>query len=220
MLFKYGDDFFGVAGSTLRHLQLLEACTAKCLVAAHVAQSSMTPFCQRFTHRLRLSTTDKHSSNLLCEQMLAKELAGADFCVVHQTCDVHVVYRVHIRVFALMDDHITGVVRHALSLSNSAHMNIFTKAVRIVIRERGGVRLIQGTPPLDAQRHRATRLKLFAARWRNVIVRRLLLVVLPNGDWRSRQVELYVPFDSQLTRDRAEVVVANGLVTALVGHMF
>ena len=63
-------------------------------------------------------------------------------------------------------------------------------------------------------------LRLFAARGQNIIARRLLLQVLPNGDWRQKRVEVYVPLGFHITKEQAETEVCDGLVTALAGHMF
>ena len=99
-------------------------------------------------------------------------------------------------------------------------MHIFTKALRAKIRNRGGVRLVQGTPPIVARKYREGCLRQVASRGTNIIARRFLLTILHNGDWRRHQVELFVPSDFALTPEKAEVVVANGLVTALAGHVF
>ena len=45
-------------------------------------------------------------------------------------------------------------------------------------------------------------------------------MLLPNGDWRSRRVEVFVSHSSLLTPAEAERQLANGLVTALAGTQF
>ena len=52
------------------------------------------------------------------------------------------------------------------------------------------------------------------------MTRRLFLMLVPNGEWRNRQVEMYVPSTSTMTAEEAERIVCNGLVTVLAGHMF
>ena len=220
ILLKSGDCFFGIVGSQMCHLQLLERCTTKCMLSAQMALSAATPYCALFRHRLRLSTTDRHASNLACERVLSQNMGDSSFSLIHQTCDVHVVSRIHTRVFSMVQEHITGLLRHSLSLSVSANMNLFRRAIRLEIHRRGGVKLIQGQPPLSAQQYRANCLRLFASRGRNVIARRLLLMLLPNGNWQNSQVQMYVPSDCDLSQEKAVAMVSNGLVTALAGHMF
>ena len=45
-------------------------------------------------------------------------------------------------------------------------------------------------------------------------------MLLPNGDWQSDTIEVYVPQDSSLTPDAMEEQLANGLVTALAGAQY
>jgi hypothetical protein len=220
MLLRVNDKFIGVMGSVVCNLQLLETCSARCLMASQVALSSITPACGMFKHRVRLSSTDRAASNILCEKNMATQLKDALFDSVRLGCDVHAVSRIHTKVFSLAEPQVTGVLRHALSLAGGAHMNLFRKAIRLEIRRRGGVKLIQGAPSLALRRRREYFLRLFAARGRNVIAKRALLLLLPNGDWRSHQVEMYVASDSAMTAEEAERLLANGLVTALAGHMF
>ena len=157
ILLKSGACFFGIVGSQLCHLQLLERCTTRCMLSAQMALSAATPYCAFFRHRLRLSTTDRHASNLACERVLSQNMGDSSFSLIHQTCDVHVVSRIHTRVFSMVQEHITGLLRHSLSLSVSANMNLFRRAIRLEIHRRGGVKLIQGQPPLSAQQYRWSR---------------------------------------------------------------
>ena len=220
LLMKVGEKFVAVHSQVLVHLQNLESCTAKILLAAQVAHSSVSPACASFKLRLRASTTDRASSNMLAEKMLGEQLSASAFDNLHLGCEVHVVSRIHNRVLSLMSGTTAGVLRHSLSLQGGALMNTFRRAIRLEIRARGGVRLLHGSPPVAVQRHRDFMLRLFCARGRCVLEKRSLLLLLPNGDWRSKRIELYVPHGSQLTADAAEDMVANGLVTALAGAQY
>ena len=79
MVMKVGGELWLLVGSTLCNLQLLESCTARCLMASQAALSSITPFCADFALRLRISVTDKHSANLLCGRTLATDLGAVFF---------------------------------------------------------------------------------------------------------------------------------------------
>ena len=209
-----------VRGSTLTHLLNLEACSARCLVAAQRLTSSISPACSKFRLRLRTSTTDRASANLLCERVMSTTLEGAEFKGLHLGCDVHVVSRIHTRVMSLADPTVVGVLRHALSLQGGLHMNLFRKALRLEIRSRGGVVVRVGSAPREALQHRELMLRLFASHGRSVLPRRVLLMLLPNGDWRSRRIEVFVDDVSQLSAAEAERQLANGLVAALAGSTF
>ena len=220
LLLRINGKYCAVRGSTLTHLLNLEACSARCLLAAQRQISSISPACGRFRLRLRASTTDRASANLSCEKAMAKSLTGGAFQGLHLGCDVHVASRTHGRVFSLVEPTVTGVLRHALSLQGGAHMNLFRKAIRLEIRSRGGVVVKIGAASREVRQHRELMLRLFAARGRCIISRRVLLMLLPNGDWCSRQVEVFVGHRSQLTPQEAERQLANGLVTALAGSQF
>ena len=128
MLFGCAGNCFSITGEVWCNLQLLERCTAKCLFAAQSALSSVTPFSGRFKHALRLATTDEHASNLPCENSISKSMSQNNrAAALHKGCKVHVVFRIHKRVFAPCEKHVTGLLRHALSLDTSAHMNLFRR---------------------------------------------------------------------------------------------
>ena len=46
----------------------------------------------------------------------------------------HVAIRTHSRTFDLMPDHVIGVIKHALGLSNFAPVDVFRNALRMDIR--------------------------------------------------------------------------------------
>jgi hypothetical protein len=80
----------------------------------------------------------------------------------------------------------------------------------------GGVRVIQGTPPLRCQVACRNYVQLFGSTGSNVLPRQILLALLPNGDWSRREVEMYVG-DASLSESDALSVVTNGLIYALAG---
>ena len=112
----------------MRHLQLLDRCSARCLVAAQIATNSATPARARFKHRLRMRTTDAAAANLRCERTNASQMADARFHVMHTLCDVHVFASMHKRVPDPMASCIGGVLRHARSLQSGASMTLFQAA--------------------------------------------------------------------------------------------
>ena len=167
----------------------------------------------------RLVTTDRASSNLLCETSYLKSPKLQGWLGIHHPCDIHVVAGIFSRVFGLCDDDITGMVRHSLSLSASSDMNCFRRALRAEVRARG-VRILRGASPISATRHRNYMLRVFARRGHNILSTRLLCALLPNGDWRAHEIQLYISDNSQLDPEHALQIVCNGLITALAGTMF
>ena len=70
------------------------------------------------------------------------------------------------------------------------------------------------------RKHREACMRFLASRGRKILARRLLLTLLPNGDWTQPQVQMFVPFGAPFNQGEADKMVANGLVTALAGQMF
>ena len=181
MLVNIGGVFASIVGDVICYLQVLERANARCLLAVATALSSISNASHVFEHRLRISTADQASSNILCEHSLALQMDDEGWRVVRLACDVHVVSRIHGRVFDLMPRHVVSITGHALSLSSAQPMNLFRKALRMDIRSRGGVRLIVGSPPMEARQRTAFFLRLFASRGHNADSRRILVSLLPNG---------------------------------------
>jgi len=134
-----------------------------------------------FKENLRAVCTDAAASNLACEREVAAD-RGPQWSTLHTLCDVHVTSRCYSKTFSLMEDHITGMVRCALSLRVGAAMNVFRRCMRDEIADRLDIKF--GRCPPDAVAHKKAVLRLFVSHGRKAMMRRLLLVLCPNGDWR------------------------------------
>lgn len=220
MLFQNGEEFLAIFAESVCPLQVVERTTARCLQEALMRQSVVSPVADSFASKVRLATTDQASSNFVCERSYLSSAKHKGWTGIHHPCDVHSVARIFNRVFGLCDADISGMIRHSLSLNVAGHMNIFRKALRAEIHHRG-VKIVRGTPPVEATQYRNFMMRLFAARGKNILMKRVLLALLPNGDWRSYRIELYVSGQApEVDNVTAERIVANGLITALAGTMF
>jgi hypothetical protein len=218
MLFEYGSQFFTIVCHSICHLQVLERNTSACMQEALIRQSVAAPVADSFGARLRIATTDKARANILCERSYIASPTHSDWTHVHHPCDIHIVATIFGRVFGFCDDDIAGMIRHGLSLNIAAQMNCFRKALRAEIHHRG-VRVIRGSPPLAVRRYRDFMVQLFG-RGRSTLTNDYLKALLPNGNWLSYQIELYVGFGTTIDMEEAERVISNGLITALAGNMF
>jgi len=219
LMVEHSSSFHAVIAPCPSRLQLLERCTARTLQQAMLNQSLVSPISQLFQHRVRDVTTDEASTNKLCEKSMACFDKFGSWVSRHGNCEVHVAARVFGASLSLLDKDVSGMVRHALSLNVGANLAMFRKALRAEIMSRG-IRILQGPPPLSTRQHRWFMLRLFCARGANSIERRLLLVLLPNGDWTKDQPGIYVPNPRAISPQLALDVLCNGLVTALAGSAF
>ena len=84
---------------------------------------------------------------------------------------------------------ISGVIRVALALRTGSAMVRFRSCLRQDIFSR--LKILSGVAPPEAVEYRRKALRLFLSHGRAVEARRALLAVLPNGEWRSRNVQHY-----------------------------
>jgi hypothetical protein len=219
VLLEHDGQFALFVSSGFEHLQVLERCNAPCLQEALSRQSAATAFSKQFAAKTRVATTDEASANYACERSITASPERHGWESIHYPCEVHICARIHSSVFSLMQSDVTGLIRHALSLNVSAQMNAFRRALREEIRSRG-IRVIRGAPPPDATRHRRRVLRLFCSHGRCIIQRQALLALLPNGDWRKSELQMYVLGADAVDKDAALSVFTNGLITALAGTVF
>jgi len=218
-LLEQDGQFALFVSSGFEHLQVLERCNAPCLQEALSRQSVATAFSKQFAAKTRIATTDEASANYACERSITASPERHGWESTHYPCEVHMCARIHSSVFSLMQSDVAGLIRHALSLNVSAQMNAFRRALREEIRSRG-IRVIRGAPPPDATRHRRRVLRLFCSHGRCSIQRQALLVLLPNGDWRKSELQMYVLGADAVDKDAALSVFTNGLITAFAGTVF
>ena len=105
-------------------------------------------------------------------------------------CDAHNAATVHGMVLdSFVGADIQGVIRNSLSLKVVVAINTLRKAMREVIESKG-IRILEGTPPLCTTRLQRYYLRLFCAHGKNRLGTRILLMLLPNGDWRASTLQL------------------------------
>jgi len=211
--------YVGVFTAPASGLKIVERTTAKCLTAALTAGSFASVASRQFQHACRAATTDKASENILTEKGIAA--AYWNDMSIHNPCDVHTLARIFGKVFnEFVSDDITGMIRHSLSLNVASEMNAFRRALREEINSRR-VRVVEGWASSEVRRYRQLALRVFAGHGRNLIAKRMLLSLLPNGDWRQPDIELFVgPSSAVIDVAAAKTVIANGLITALAGSMY
>lgn len=110
--------------------------------------------------------------------------------MVHTMCDVHKTALAHGKTLALLDDYVRGMIRCALSLRAGRAMDHFRKASRAEIEDR--LQIMHGVLPPEAEVFKKMAINLFGGHGRSGVVRRIVLDVCPNGDWRAYEVQYYL----------------------------
>lgn len=198
---------------TLCNLTAMAAGSGACIAEAQLRLSGVTRAAGKFTHATRSACTDRNGANLLAERQIAKE-RSEPWDSLHVLCGVHKTAGAHEKTFALVDEGIRGMIHCALALRNGSAMSRFRRCMKEEIESR--FKLMHGEATLDAQRHRQRVLDLFVSHGSQVAIKRLLLCLCPNGDWRHAAVEYYPPA-GQPQRTEAEYCghLAAGLLAAL-----
>lgn len=214
MLLRVADRSVILKSPPLAGLVVMENGTAEVLASAELRLSTSTEASASFEQRVRAAHTDAGAPNFSCEKMLSN-VRAPEFKLLHRLCDIHRTSLVHGKTFALLDDNVRGMIACALSLRVGSAMTRFRRCLKAEIESR--LQILHGQPPRDATRYKLAVLRLFVSQGRNLAVRRLLLVMCPNGDWRSPAVQYYAPLGEQQAVDRKKVLahLTTGLLTAL-----
>ena len=177
--------------------------------------SGVTRASELFDSKARGACTDSYAACILCEKSICDTRPG-EWPTLHCRCEVHRTAGVYEKVFGkLLPELVTGAINCALSLRCGGSMAKFRRCLAEEVASRFVV--LKGRPSQDAIMHKKALLRLFVSHGTGLAMRQMLLVLCPNGDWRSDKVEFYQqPGPLALPNDAAclEHVVA-GLMTAL-----
>ena len=131
-------------------------------------------------------------------------------------CDVHKTSAVHEKTFAMVGEDVSGMIRTALALRNGAAIQRFRRCLADEIGSRLEIR--EGYASQEATIYKRQVLATFVPHGSKKLMRRILLALLPNGDWRASQVQFYVDDCTPVAlRDRATALkfMTDGLMIAL-----
>jgi len=217
MLLKVGDNYVMIKGTTLSPLQAVERCTAEVLQEAQAQLSAVTAQADHFEQKTRIATVDKFSGNTKAERAIA-QARGADWRTLHFFCEVHVTSTIHGQTFHNLELglDVSSMVHCALSLRVGAAMNRFRACMRLEVASK--LHILRGRPPQEATQRRDQLLKLFLSRGPNLAFRKIVLAMLPNGDWSRRdRVEYYIVPGAGGPTERPAIcrLLCSGLISAL-----
>lgn len=214
MLLKVKDRFVIIKMHTLSNLAVMENGTKETLMECQLRLSTATRSANCFEHQARVACTDGAKTNIACEKAFARG-RGAQCMALHYLCDIHKTSLMHEKCFVLLDANIRGMIKCALSLRSGAAMNIFRRCLAQEIEDR--LEILHGRPSQEAVAYKQAVLRLVVSRGRNLAIRRVLLALCPNGDWRSPRVQYFVPPGPTASSDKAIILehMVAGLVTAL-----
>ena len=216
MVFKCGAEYVTVLLHGVTLLQALESTKSRVVAAALMQRSAVSRATRSFPFRLRSSCSDKASSNKVAERIVARTRGGWSHS--HNDCDVHIVSTCYGKCFGVsFAKEIQGLIHGAMSVRHGVYMAKLRQSLFEEVYDTLEIRY--GEPPLDAIRYRKRMIETFFSRGTDAARVRVLLTMIPNGDWRKHDVvEVYFAVAHQDTPSRHHVatVAAQALVSAFL----
>lgn len=194
-------------------LAVVSHCTTAVIAHLQLLLSQASRAARAFRHRTRAAVTDAHAANVAAEPQICNERQANG---IHILCDIHKTAAVHEKTLAMVDSTVTGLIQTALALRTGGAMVTFRTCLREEIASRLVLR--HGFPPKEAVEYKKKVLRVFVSHGTGVIVRRLLLILCPNGDWRSERIEYYIQESSPNALKDKELILehlTSGLMVAL-----
>ena len=198
-------------------LGVVEANTAACALALQLQVSESTVARSAFAVAGRGACTDRGPENKPCERQLAELLYKGLPGLIHTMCEVHMCAGIHKKVFEMpkLDAVVHGAIHAALALRSGSAMMKFRACLREEVASR--LQVLQGTASMEAKRYRAQAISMFMQRGANMEKRRLLMAMVPNGEWRHQRIQFHVNQNGLGPQRVADVLefLVTGLLSAL-----
>ena len=144
----------------------------------------MTPWSTKYKRRTRRATLDKAPQNGVAEAIIREARKPKEWLPFRINCRTHVASTCHKHTFSFWSSAIQGIINVALSIQQQGCFEVFRKCLRAEIRLRMRVRV--GTAPPSAVLYKRRVLRMFCSVGPSVEARRLVSLVLSNGDWQNR----------------------------------
>jgi len=187
-----GPRFVHIIGECIAGLQVVDRTTAEVLRYCCQLRNTTGLASRRFPLRIRCAAVDHYQANLKSERVFAKERGFLSLVV---GCESHSVSNIHAKTMLLLDYHISGCINLALSVEMAGYMNRFRDALRQVIKRRLVWPPLRGSSTLEATSYILRAIASLNTSWSKAsqLQRRVLLELLPNGNWLRRgTVEVHI----------------------------
>lgn len=177
---------------------------------------AMSAAANRFAAKTRVACVDRAASNLRAERAILAARRAHGWHSLVFPCEIHKISGVFRKTFAVAESDVRGQIHLSLAVGLGAGMYQLRGLIRDFVHERLVIR--RGAAPRAATEYRQQLVRLCVARGSRLLLERLCLASLPNGDWRKRGVlEVFVPERAVIDRRRVCDVVAQALQQCLAG---
>ena len=156
-----GPNLVAVSVPGLAALRLIEKSTGPNMKQCLAAASTMSSWAQHFKVKARITTTDEAPANFAAEREMVTE-RGDGWLSLHLGCNMHRIARSFARTFALLDEHITGLMNLSLVLGFGGTMLKFREAMVAIVESK--LTIVKGSPPPEAQAYKEFMMDLFCSK--------------------------------------------------------
>ena len=196
-------------------LQVLQKNSAQVLTTALRQQAGSSTHSQGFRFHGKMASFDKAPSNSKAFLTFCAEREQSNTLQLH--CEVHAVSRAFASSFdGLVASHVTGLISCASSLRLSGMLVLFRQSLQEEVSER--LAILRGHPSAEAVAHKQRVMATMPSGGSKNMPQMMVLALLPNGDWRSPQVQHFIPASDPVpNKALVTAKLVSGLCYALVG---
>ena len=170
-------------------LQVLQRNSAEVLTEALRQQGGSTTLSQGFRFHGKIASFDKAPSNSKAFLTLCAEREQPHTLQLH--CEVHAVSRAFASSFdGLVASHLAGLTSCAMSLRLSGMLVLFRQSLQEEVSAR--LTILRGHPSIEAVAHKQRVMATMLCGGSKNMPQLMVLALLPNGDWRSRQEQHFI----------------------------
>ena len=216
-----GGQLISLIGRTPCPLQILKSTSGANLFQAAKQRDAVSSVVNRFRTKLRYQCMDGAPSNGVAERLFMAQPERKGWESMFVRCEVHLVQLNIKKTFhALVPNLLRGQLHFSLAINEGDGLRVLQQCVRDVVQERVLV-LRDVSPPADILPFKRHVMALVLARGRNMVMKRLLMQCLPNGNWQRRdRIEIYVPPGPEVCIPSLAAVVAEAIVTIVAGARY
>eukprot|EP00971_Amphidinium_carterae_P349602 6491101-Amphidinium_carterae.1 len=218
LLLGMPDGCWKVFGDTPCPISILGKNSALVLQEALSRLSGSTIHSTNFKVSSRVACMDSHPSNLKAEWSLAAS-QRRDWSTLINRCEIHHCSRAFKKTFdGLMEGDISAIIHLSLALRTGTAMSVFRSCMKDVIYEQ--LCILYTPVPDECKVYKQKLMCLCLSTGANLLIKRMLLCKLPNGDWtKAGVVEFHVGHGTRgsISKVRLAQVLSGSLTYILCG---
>eukprot|EP00971_Amphidinium_carterae_P327758 6459272-Amphidinium_carterae.3 len=217
-LLAMDDGCWKIFGETPCPISILGRNSALVIQEALSRLSGSTILSNNFKVSSRVACMDSHAANLKAEASLSAS-QKRKWSTLISRCEIHHCSRAFKKTYdGLMEGDISAIIHLSLALRTGTAMSVFRTCLKDVIHEQ--LCILYTPVPEECKVYKQKFMCLCLSSGANLLMKRMVLCKLPNGDWtKSGVVEVHVGHDSRgrLSKPNLAQVLCGSLTYILCG---